>query len=376
MLEYINNLNFDDSMNKDIIMNLYKTNSSNINSIILSKIHCHNKISDFFSLYSDLDINSISKSINNINSKLSNIFLPNSKFANDNLEQYISILTTFILTIHYILKIKKIFQDMIKEFQQYLIKNMLNNNLGEPYKDKIIEYNCLSNSAFNYNTNDYPISNFIENKPKIFNHFDQNGKRFFDLESPTPKFFVFEKESKEIRKDSLKSPEEKKENEITRVTRKPTKSSCSLISMSSIIVINKNQEVKEQEQDKPINRFGSRKKCKRMTLQKKNTKLNEDNNNITERKVLSDKALKTRNNQNFEKIFNDNKDYKYEYIPDYEEKVRKNSRKLTFNKEASNIGSKELFIELLKFANDLYQKKYIDESQKKILKQLIIMYIK
>ena len=99
------------------------------------------------------------------------------------------------------------------------------------------------------------ISWAIENKPKIFNHFDQNGKRFFDLESPTPKFFVFEKESKEIRKDSLKSPEEKKENEITRVTRKPTKSSCSLISMSSIIVINKNQEVKEQEQDKPINRY-------------------------------------------------------------------------------------------------------------------------
>lgn len=83
--------------------------------------------------------------------------------------------------------------------------------------------------------------------------------------------------------------------------------------------------------------------------------------------------MKTRNNQNFEKIFNDNK---YEYILDYEENVRKNGRKLTFNKEASNIGSKELFIELLKFANDLYQKKYIDEGQKKILKQLIIMYIK
>lgn len=267
MLEYINNLNFDDSMNKDIIMNLYKTNSSNINSIILSKIHCHNKISDFFSLYSDLDINSISKSINNINSKLSNILNPNSKFANDDLEQYISILTAFILTIHYTLKIKKIFQDTIKEFQQYLIKNMLNNNLGEPYKDKIIEYNCLSNTAFNHNENGYPISNFIENKPKIFNHFDRNVKRFFDLESPTPKFFVFEKESREKRKDSLKSPEEKKENEIIRVSRKPTKSSCSLISMSSIIVINKDQE--EKEQDKPINRFGNRKKCKRMTLQKK-----------------------------------------------------------------------------------------------------------
>ena len=374
MLEYINNLNFDDLMNKDIIMNLYKTNSSNINSIILSKIHCHNKISDFFSLYSDLDINSISKSLNNINSKLSNIFHPNSKFVNDNLEQYISILTTFILTIHYILKIKKIFQDTIKEFQQYLIKNMLNNNLGEPYKDKIIEYNCLSNSAFYYNANGYPISNFIENKPKIFNHFDQNGNRFFDLESPTPKFFVFEKESKEKRKDSLKSPEEKKENEIIRVTRKQTKSSCSLISMSSIIVINKNQDEKKQEQELGKPRFGSRKKCKRMTLQKKNTKLNADN--ITERKILSDKALKTRNNKNFEKIFNDNKDYKYEYIHDYEENVRKNGSKLTFNKETSNIGSKELFIELLKFANDLYQKKYIDESQKKILKQLIIMYIK
>ena len=91
---------------------------------------------------------------------------------------------------------------------------------------------------------------------------------------------------------------------------------------------------------------------------------------------MSDKTLKTTNNQNFEKIFNDNKDYKYECIPDYEENIRKNGRKLTFNKEASNIGSKELFIELLKFANDLYQKKYIDESQKKILKQLIIMYIK
>ena len=41
----------------------------------------------------------------------------------------------------------------------------------------------------------------------------------------------------------------------------------------------------------------------------------------------------------------------------------------------TNNGNKELFVELLKFANEIYKENYINEKQKKNLKQLIINYI-
>ena len=139
--------------------------------------------------------------------------------------------------------------------------------------------------------------------------------------------------------------------------------------MSSIIVINNNQE-----QKKPLKKYPSKKKnIRRISVDKKSPK--KIGENILERKFFSDETIETEKEKYIDNLFNENKDNKNGYYSNEEDIIRNNGKE-TFNKDINNLGNKELFIQLLKFANDLYQKKYIDESQKKILKQLIIMYIK
>ena len=391
MLESIKNINLEGTIKKDEIFNLYKTKSSNINSLIMSKIDSHTTNLDFFAEYTDFDINYILKSIDNINNRFSNIFIPNLKFSKDELEQYINVLSTIILTIHYILKIKSIFCQKLKEFQQNLIKGMITENLEEAYKEKIIEYNTLSNSALkslNKNQNQTCFSNFIGNKPKIFNHFDPNSQRYFSKD-PTPKFNIFEKEPKSPfnknitnyntnnnNNEDSKEFDEKFEKEKKKYSNHKPKNSNSSLSMSSILVIN-NEEL-EKPMKKTKNRKQNARKSSHFTPEKKNFKLKKEK--PIERKIVSDKILLKNQliDQNEEKnifyLINGNKGNKY-IDSDEENIIQKDSCKTVLNKEINNIRNKELFVELLKFANDLFKEKLIDESQKKFLKQLIINYM-
>ncbi len=352
MLDYINNLNFEDSINKDEIFNLYKTKSPNINSIILSKLDCYTKISDFFSEYTSFDINSISKSIDNINIKLSTTLIPNSRFEDDNLEKYINILSTIILMIHYIQKIKFIFEKKVKVLQQSLIQGIINNNLEDDYKDKIIEYNFLSDSALN-SENKTSFSNFIENKPKIFNHSNQNTERYFDIEDSTPRFNDLNNHNKsEKNKEYKKKKEDKNENSFNKTN---VSSSSSLISMSSILVINKNDENKN--------------KINKMEQNLKNGIFDESEN-------LSEKNEKEANYKKEKKLYNSFNDLEGKnYIKIDEDMIKTNSSKSVEIKNMNHNKNKKLFVEFFKFANDLYKQKYIDETQKKYFKQLIIMYM-
>ena len=392
MLESIKNINLEGTIKKDEIFNLYKTKSSNINSLIMSKIDSHTTNLDFFAEYTDFDINYILKSIDNINNRFSNIFIPNLKFSKDELEQYINVLSTIILTIHYILKIKSIFCQKLKEFQQNLIKGMITENLEDAYKEKIIEYNTLSNSALkslNKNQNKTCFSNFIGNKPKIFNHFDPNSQRYFSKD-PTPKFNIFEKEPKSPfnknitnyntnnnNNEDSKEFDEKYEKEKKKSSNHKPKNSNSSLSMSSILVIN-NEEL-EKPMKKTKNRKQNSRKSSHFTPKKKNFKLKKEK--PIERKIVSDKILSKNQllvDQNEEKnilyLINGNKGNKY-IDSDEENIIQKDSCKTVLNKEINNIRNKELFVELLKFANDLFKEKLIDESQKKFLKQLIINYM-
>ena len=391
MLESIKNIDLEGTIKKEEIFNLYKTKSSNINSLIMSKINSHTTNSDFFAKYTDFDINYILKSIDNINNRFSNIFIPNLKFSNDELEQYINILSTIILTIHYILKIKSIFCQKLKEFQQNLIKGMITENLEEAYKEKIIEYNTLSNSALkslNKNQKQTCFSNFIGNKPKIYNHFDPNSQRYFSKD-PTPKFNIFEKEPKSPINNNFtnyninnsnnedgKEFEEKYEKEKKESSNGKHKISNSTLSMSSILVTN------SQELEKPMKKIKNRKpnlrKNSHFTPEKKNLKLKKEN--PVERKIVSDKILlknqliDQKEEKNILYIINGDKGNKY-IDADEENIMQKVSCKTVINKEINNIRNKELFVELLKFANDLFKENFIDEKQKKYLKQLIINYM-
>lgn len=382
MLDYINNLNFEDSINTNEMFNLYKTKSSNINSLILSKINCHAKLSDFFSKYTDLDINSISKSIDNINNQLSITLIPNSKFINDTLEQYINVLSTIILTIHYNNKINLIFSKKIKEFQQDLIKGMINNNLAVEYIDKIIEYNYLSNSALKpISQNEICFSNFVQNKPKVFNHFNSNSQRCFNMEDTTPKFFGYQNDQKsplnrnKIERNNKEST--KTNEEINKKTTFGEKNkSSSTISMSSIILVKNKKQEKRISFKKSGSKIPNIKIVTKSTSEKKDIKIKGEAPS-KERKFMSDKILESQDShprkEKYNTLNNKNKENKNKGIE--EDVIPKNSCRTLYNKEISNNGNKYLFVEFLKLANDLYKEKYIDENQKKVLKQLIIIYM-
>ena len=361
MLDYIINLNLEKTINKDELLNLYKTKSSDINSIILSKIEPNSKISDFFSQFTNLDLNSIYNSINTINNQFSNTLL---KHLDGDLETYINILSIIILTIHYGNKLKMIFLNKIKELQQNLIEDILNNKIEDPYKDKILEYNSLLYSILGTISKDkICFSKLINNKPKIFNHFDSNGQNYFNKnKDSTPKFFISDNDQKSpFNKDFNKKENENQIEEIKKETNhgKSSKNvSKSSLSMSSILVINQNHKGKKKSKKKE-----SPKKIKRFySLENNNIKLKMKE--INERKIESNKILS--DNQ----VKKEGSKKSTFFTP-----ASKKSVNTDMYKEANNNGKKELFAELIKFANELYKDNYIDENQKIVLKQLIIKYI-
>jgi hypothetical protein len=253
---------------------------------------------DFFNKYTSLDIRSISKSIENIHNLFLKIIIPKSIKENENLESYISILSTIILTIHYSLKIKTIVCKKVKEIQQGLIESILNNKFEDAYKDKIIEFNSLSNAALNGPLHgETTFSTFLINKPKIFNHFNSACPRQFSKEDPTPKFCVMDKEPKKAKyHKSSKIIETKRENEDNdnskeeNISSKKThKSSHSLISMSSILVMNncaENTAQKNKENPKRKN-----KRIKHNTISEKRNCKHNLGDMIVKQPILSDKLL-------------------------------------------------------------------------------------
>ncbi len=118
--------------------------------------------------------------------------------------------------------------------------------------------------------------------------------------------------------------------------------------MSSILVNNKNPET--ELQNKNINKMNIKKMKHYTTCEKK--KLKSNLGNISERQTSSDKLLET------------------EYF-----KSSLASKKSSKTVIVNNNGNKDLFVELLKFTNKIYKDKYINENQKKQLKQLIINYM-
>ena len=392
MLEYINNLNFECQINKDELLDLFKTKSSDVNSIILSKIDNFGKISDFFSQYTNLDVNSITKCIDNINVQYDNILMPNSNSSGIDLEYYLSSLSTIIITIHYSLKLKEIICKKFKYIQQHILEELLNKKIKDEYKDKIIDYNSLSITALNAPLkSEISFSSFLNNKPKVFNRFNSTGQKFFNnkKEDPTPKFFNLD--NNDVRNSfnkNFKKKENNKELKTKRNSKNTNSSSCSLISMSSILVTNKNQEktmpTLNEKNDNKIN----------LKLDSINVKINSNHKNHHDSISSTEKKEKKGNNifklNNFSEksidtsIWNLNESERNERRKNNSlfggnnnqtEVMRKKSSNSVIDKEINNSSNKELFVELLKFANEIYKDKYIDEKQKKILKQLIIVYM-
>ena len=266
---------------------------------------------------------------------------------------------------HYSLKIKTIMHKKLKEIQQRLIESILNNKFEDSYKDKIIEFNSMSSSVingpFHSETN---FSTFLINKPKIYNHYNSKLLRQFSKEDPTPTFCALEKKETKKSKfhNSSKIVETKRENidDDNKSPKRSNKSSCSLISMSSILV---NNCAENNTQKKNENEQRSNKRIKHNTISEKKNNIHKMGSIATKKPLLSEKFLE-------DNCITRRKTSKTVKV----KSINHNSTNNIANNNTNN-GNKELFVELLKFANEIYKENYINEKQKKNLKQLIINYI-
>ena len=143
MLEHINNLKFEDYMNKDIFFDIFKTNSKTLNSNILVKINKHEKISNFFSEYTKQDVNSISKTLHNLDIKLSKIIHQNDKTNIKELNNYIAALSKMILLFKFLIKVQKIVKDKLSNMHNYLLNNFLYNESNDIYTQTFYQFNEL-----------------------------------------------------------------------------------------------------------------------------------------------------------------------------------------------------------------------------------------
>ena len=171
MLENINSLKFEDYMNKDIFFDIFKTNSKTLNSNILIKIDKHEKISNFFSEYTKQDVNSICKTLHNLDIKLSKIIHQNDKINIKELNNYISALSKMILLFKFLIKVQKIVKDKLGNIHNYLLNNFLYNESDDTYTQKFYQFNELFKSSFNTYGKDYNYNSFFSKKLNNINIF-------------------------------------------------------------------------------------------------------------------------------------------------------------------------------------------------------------
>jgi len=108
MIEYLDNINFEDYLNEDIFFEFYKTKSEEKNSDLLKEIKTHEKICDFFSEYTKQDINSICKTFRKLENKLSKIINPEEHIDIKESHNYIEALSRMLLLLIFLIKLKKL----------------------------------------------------------------------------------------------------------------------------------------------------------------------------------------------------------------------------------------------------------------------------
>lgn len=390
MLEHINNLKFEDYMNKDIFFDIFKTNSKTLNSNILVKIDKHEKISNFFSEYTKQDVNSISKTLHNLDIKLSKIIHQNDKTNIKELNNYIAALSKMILLFKFLIKVQKIVKDKLSNMHNYLLNNFLYNESDDIYTQKFYQFNELFKSSFNTYEKDYNSSDTKKmNNINIFQSIPKNLEQLSLGKISQNNYFGGDSTPKFINAD-LKNFQDLKKNYNQEVTTKGINN----------IKENTNASLDESEYTKhslcpsiftlkkvdfePLNRNN-----KASSNTKNNEKiLNDDtkkefNNIKTKTQTHFSKSHSKRNShysssskrpKNFSNFtleksnYESNKNYK-KFNSNNSQKRQKES---CFKKLNKINASKDVFVELFVLANELYKNEEINDQEKIIFKQLII----
>jgi hypothetical protein len=390
MLEHINNLKFEDYMNKDIFFDIFKTNSKTLNSNILVKIDKHEKISNFFSEYTKQDVNSISKTLHNLDIKLSKIIHQNDKTNIKELNNYIAALSKMILLFKFLIKVQKIVKDKLGNMHNYLLNNFLYNESDDIYTQKFYQFNELFKSSFNTYEKDYSsLGTKKMNNINIFQSIPKNleqlslGKisqnNYFDGDS-TPKFINADlKNFQDLKKNynqevTTKGINNIKENtnasldesEYTKHSLCPSIFTLKKVDFGPLNRNNKacsntknNEKILNDDTKKEFNNI----KTKTQThFSKSHSKRNSHYSSSSKRpKNFSNFTLEKSN-------YESNKNYK-KFNSNNSQKRQKES---CFKKLNKINASKDVFVELFVLANELYKNEEINDQEKIIFKQLII----
>jgi len=388
MLEHINNLKFEDYMNKDIFFDIFKTNSKTLNSNILIKIDKHEKISNFFSEYTKQDVNSISKTLHNLDIKLSKIIHQNDKTNIKELNNYIAALSKMILLFKFLIKVQKIVKDKLGNIHNYLLNNFLYNESDEIYTQKFYQFNELFKSSFNTYEKDY--NSFCTKKMNNINIFQPISKNleqlslgklsqnnYFDGDC-TPKFINADlKNYQDLKnncnqKATIKYISNKKENTNVSLDESDyTKHSIcpSIFTLKKVDFgpLNRNDKITSNpKNNEKILKDDTKKEFNNIKTKSRFSKSHKKRNSHYS---SSSKRPKNFTNFTLEKSnYESNKNYK-KINSNNSQKRQKES---CFKKLNKYHASKDVFVELFVLANELYKNEQINDQEKIVFKQLII----
>ena len=370
MIEYLDNISFEDYLNKDIFFEFYKTKSQQQNSDLLKEIETHEKICDFFSEYTKQDITSICKTFRNLEIKLSKIINPDEHIDIKESHNYIVALSRMLLLLIFLIKLKKIIKEKLDNILKFLLNNFSINKLNDLYIQNYYQINEVMKIYFNkeLENDNYLLTKNIEEilLEKMNNNNTVDGET-------TPKF---------TREDSKVSKTTSFHKDIkgTKLENNNISFNDSNFGNNNIMSVFTLKKMDNNIKDKKVQTSAKKNNDNNNTQNKKkktnNTFLSKNNLNVDKKYLKRNSIVSTKCKKQllFSSYLIDKKD---NFCSDKNLKKTvinlHNSHKEQYSKKMSKfLSSKEDFVELFVLANELYKDQKINEEEKIVFKQLII----
>ena len=370
MIEYIDNISFEDYLNKDIFFEFYKTKSQQQNSDLLKEIETHEKICDFFSEYTKQDITSICKTFRNLEIKLSKIINPDEHIDIKESHNYIVALSRMLLLLIFLIKLKKIIKEKLDNILKFLLNNFSINKLNDLYIQNYYQINEVMKIYFNkeLENDNYLLTKNIEEilLEKMNNNNTVDGET-------TPKF---------TREDSKVSKTTNLQKDIkgNKLENNNISFNDSNFGNNNIMSVFTLKKMDNNIKDKKVQTSAKKNNDNNNTQNKKkktnNTFLSKNNLNVDKKYLKRNSIVSTKCKKQllFSSYLIDKKD---NFCSDKNLKKTvinlHNSHKEQYSKKMSKfLSSKEDFVELFVLANELYKDQKINEEEKIVFKQLII----
>jgi hypothetical protein len=372
MIEYLDNINFEDYLNKDIFFEFYKTKSQQQNSDLLKEIETHEKICDFFSEYTKQDINSICKTVRSLDNKLSKIINPDEHIDIKESHNYIVALSRMLLLLIFLIKLKKVIREKLNKMLKFLLNNFSIDNLNDLYIQNYYQLSEIMKIYFNkeLENDNYLLTKNIE---KILLE-KMNNNNIGEGES-TPKFT--REDSKVSKITNFQKDLKGNKNENSNISFNDSNFGNNNQIMSVFTLKKEDYDTKNKKLQTSIkkNNDNNNSQNKMKTLKKKETSstpMNKNSINVDKKYLKRNSIYSTKSKKQllFSSYLLDKKD---NFCSD------KNLKKTVNNLHNSQKGhyskkmtSKEVFVELFVLANELYKDQKINEEEKIVFKQLII----